>query len=142
MHGIPEIVLDTNVLVSALRSRRGASWRILSLIGTGAFRSHVSVALALEYEEVLKRANMTSALTEDDVDKFLDYIFRSSNLVPSVFPRRPSLSDPDDELVLDLALQCGGIIVTYNKRDFAGAEKRRVLVWTPAEFLESMRQPE
>jgi predicted nucleic acid-binding protein len=50
-----EIVLDTNVLVAALRSRRGASYRIISLIGAGGFRLNVSVALALEYEEVLKR---------------------------------------------------------------------------------------
>ena len=135
-----QIVLDTNVLVASLRSRRGASYRIVSLIGTGVFRSHVSVALALEYEEVLKRTGMISALTEGDVDKFLDYIFQFSNLVPSVYPTRPSLSDPDDELVLDLAIQCGGTIVTYNKRDFVEAVKRNILVLTPAEFLESLRQ--
>ena len=137
-----EIVLDTNVLVSALRSRRGASYRMISLIDAGIFRSNISVALALEYEEVLKRDDPTFALTEGDVDRFLDYIFKSSNLVPSVYPMRPSLPDPDDELVLDLAIQCGATIVTYNKRDFVGAGKRRVHVLTPAEFLESMRQSE
>ena len=135
-----QIVLDTNVLVASLRSRRGASYRIVSLIGTGVFRSHVSVALALEYEEVLKRTGLISALTEGDVDKFLNYIFQFSNLVPSVYPTRPSLSDPDDELVLDLAIQCGGTILTYNKRDFVEARKRNILVLTPAEFLESLRQ--
>ena len=135
-------MLDTNVLVSSLRSRRGASNQIVSLIGTGAFRSNISVALALEYEEVLKRADLISALTEGDVDRFLDYIFQHSNLVPSVYPMRPTLSDPDDELVLDLAIQCGGMIVTYNKRDFVEAVKRRVTVLTPAEFLGLMRQTE
>jgi predicted nucleic acid-binding protein len=135
-----EIVLDTNVLVAALRSRRGASFQIVSLGGTGVFRSNVSVALALEYEEILKRRNLISALTDDDVDRFLDYIFQYSNLVPSVYPMRPTLSDPDDELVLDLAVQCGGMILTYNKRDFVEAGKRGVLVLTPAEFLDLMRQ--
>jgi putative PIN family toxin of toxin-antitoxin system len=137
-----EIVLDTNVLVAALRSRRGASYQIVSLIGTEVFRSNISVALALEYEEVLKRGGLISELTEDDVDRFLDYIFQLSNLVPSVYPMRPTLSDPDDELVLDLAIQCGGTIVTYNKRDFVEAGKRRVVVMTPAEFLDLMRQTE
>jgi putative PIN family toxin of toxin-antitoxin system len=127
-----EIVLDTNVLVAALRSRQGASYRIVSLLGTGAFRSNISVALALEYEEVLKRPNLISALTEGDVDRFLDYIFQSSNLVPSVYPMRPTLADPDDELVLDLAIQCGGTIVTYNIRDFVEAGKRHIPVLTPA----------
>jgi predicted nucleic acid-binding protein len=63
-----EIVLDTNILVAALRSKRGALFQILSLIGTGIFRSNISVALAVEYEEVLKRTDLISALTEDDVD--------------------------------------------------------------------------
>jgi len=49
---VHEIVLDTNVLVAALRSRQGASYQIVSLIGAGLFRSNISVAVALEYEEV------------------------------------------------------------------------------------------
>jgi hypothetical protein len=72
------------------------------------------VALALEYEEVLKRGDLISAMTDENVDRFLDYIFQSSNLVPSVYPMRPTLSDPDDELVLDVAIQCGAVIVTCN----------------------------
>jgi putative PIN family toxin of toxin-antitoxin system len=135
-----ELVLDTNVLVAALRSRRGASYQLIRLVGTDVFRINVSVALALEYEEVLKRPDLVPGLTEADIDAFLDYIFQSSNLVPSVRAIRPSLRDPDDELVLDLAGQRGATILTYNKRDFAGAEKRGVDVLTPAEFLESLRQ--
>jgi putative PIN family toxin of toxin-antitoxin system len=135
-----EVVLDTNVLVTALRSRRGASYQLIRLIGTGVFRINVSVALALEYEEVLKRAGLIPRLTVADIDTFLDYIFHSSNLVPSVKAMRPSLPDPDDELVLDLAAQRGATILTYNKRDFAGSAKRGVGVLTPAEFLESLRQ--
>jgi predicted nucleic acid-binding protein len=100
------------------------------------------VALALEYEEVLKRGDLIPGLTDEEVDRFLDYIFQSSNLVPSVYPMRPTLSDPDDELVLDLAIRCGGVIVTYNKRDFFEAGKRRALVLTPAEFLDLIRQTE
>jgi putative PIN family toxin of toxin-antitoxin system len=137
-----ELVLDTNVLVAALRSRRGASYQLIRLIGTGVFKINVSVALALEYEEVLKRAGLISALNGGDIDTFLDYIFHSSNLVPSVRAMRPSLPDADDELVLDLAAQTGSMILTYNKRDFAGAAQRGVVVLTPAEFLESLRQAE
>ncbi len=110
------------------------------LIGTGVFRSNISVALALEYEEVLKRTDLIFALTEGDVDRLLDYIFQSSNLVPSVYSMRPTLPDPDDELVLDLAIQCGGMIISYNKRDLVGAGERRISVLTPAEFLRLMRQ--
>jgi predicted nucleic acid-binding protein len=135
-----EVVLDTNVLVAATRSRRGASYQIIRLIGGGFFRLNISVALALEYEEILKRPDLISPLTHDDVDRFLDYMFRTSNLVPSVYSMRPTLPDPDDELVLDLAIRCGGAIVTYNKRDFVDAGKRRVTVLTPAELLDLIRQ--
>jgi hypothetical protein len=55
---------------------------------------------------------------------FLDYVFRASLLVPSVYPDRPSLADPDDEMIMDLASQRGAAILTYNKRDFSGAAKR------------------
>src|SRR5947209_5957695 len=51
----PKIVMDTNVLVAGLRSRRGASFRLLQLLGTGRFEIAISVALVLEYEDVLMR---------------------------------------------------------------------------------------
>src|SRR5687768_4195610 len=109
-----EVVLDTNVLVTALRSRRGASFQLIRRVGQGEFRMNISVASALEYEEVLKRADLIPGFSEADIDTFLHYIFRASNLVPSVVPLRPSLPDPDDELVLDLAAQRHAIILTYN----------------------------
>jgi hypothetical protein len=58
--------------------------------------------------------NLIFALTEGDVNIFLDYIFQWSDLIASVYPMRPTLSDPEDELVLDLAIPCGGIIATYS----------------------------
>lgn len=135
-----EIVLDTNVIVAALRSRRGASFQLIRLVGQSEFRVNISVALALEYEEVLKRANLIPGLAEADVDVFLDYVFGTSYLVPSVRPRRPNLPDPDDELVLDLAAQRDAIIVTYNKRDFGEAERLGIRVMAPAEFLAIVRK--
>jgi predicted nucleic acid-binding protein len=135
-----EIVVDTNVLVAALRSRRGAAHELMLLVGTGAFRLNISVALALEYEEVLKRADLIPGSSGSDVDAFLDYLFQTSHLVPSVHPIRPNLSDPDDEMVLDLATQRVATIVTYNKRDFAVAGVLGVDVLTPAEFLDRLRQ--
>ena len=58
-----------------------------------------------------------------------------------VHPRlRPSLPDPDDERILEVAVQCGGIIVTHNTKDFAGAEHFGISVQTPAEFLKILRE--
>ena len=101
---------------------------------------NISVALALEYEDVLKRTNLLPGFSEADVDEFLDYVFRASNLVPFVLRRRPSLRDPDDERILEVAIQCGAMIVTHNTRDFVGVERLGVLVRTPAEFLAILRE--
>ena len=52
---VQRVVIDTCVFVSALRSSRGASYRMLSLVGTGAFDIALSVPLVLEYEDAAKR---------------------------------------------------------------------------------------
>jgi putative PIN family toxin of toxin-antitoxin system len=135
-----EIVLDTNVLVAALRSKRGASHELVRSIGRADWRLNVSVALALEYEDVLKRDGMFPGISEAEIDVFLDYIFKTSNLVPFVLRQRPTLPDPDDERILEVAVACRAMIITHNKRDFAGAEELGVPVRTPSEFLKILRE--
>ena len=102
-----DVVLDTNVLVASLRSKRGASHRILESVGSGQWQLNISVALALEYEDVMKRPDLLPGFSEADVDGFLDYLFSASNLVPFARRHRPSLPDPDDDRILEVALQCG-----------------------------------
>jgi predicted nucleic acid-binding protein len=68
----------------------------------------------------------------------LDYLFSASNLVPFVRRQRPSLPDPDDDRILEVALQCRAVIVTHNMKDFAGVERLGVVVKNPAEFLQSV----
>jgi predicted nucleic acid-binding protein len=68
-----EVVLDTNVLVSALRSRRGASYELLRSIDEGLWRPNIPVALALEYEDVLKRSDLVVGFSETEIEYFLDY---------------------------------------------------------------------
>ena len=99
-----QLVLDTNVLVAGLRSRRGASYRLLDHFAAGSFRAHISVALALEYEDVLKRPGLIAGITTEEIDGFLDYLFREGNLEQSVPRLRPSLPDPDDERILESAV--------------------------------------
>lgn len=83
------MILNTNVLVAALRSKRGASYQV-RLIGQSGWRLNLSVALALEYEDVLKRRGILPGVGEAKVDEFLDYLFKVSNLVPFVSRLRPN----------------------------------------------------
>lgn len=112
-----KIVIDTNVVVSALRSVNGASNKLMSLIGTGRFKSCISVGLILEYEDVLNRE--IHNLNKDDVKDFLNYICSASEHTKIHYLWRPTLKDPNDDMLLELAVAAQvDYIVTYNIIDF------------------------
>jgi len=128
------IVLDTNVLVSAMRSDRGPAYRLLGQVGTGRFEISVSVALVFEYESVLHRA---TTLERGDFDDLLDYLCSVAHRQKIFYLWRPLLRDPGDDLVLELAVSSGSrTIVTFNKRDFAAADRFGIEVRDPAEYLQ------
>lgn len=132
-----QVVLDTNVLIAALRSRRGASFQLLTLVGRSpAFQLHVSVPLVLEYEEVAKRHAEELGLAPQDIDAVVDYLCSVSERHAIFFLWRPVLADPKDDMVLEVAVAagCEGI-VTFNTRDFAAARQFGLWAERPREFL-------
>ncbi len=134
-----QIVLDTNVFVAALRSRRGASFRLLSLVGTNsAFKTNLSVPLVLEYEDVAKRPDMVPALSMEEIDAVIDYLCAVSNKQEVFFLWRPHLKDPKDDMVLELAVVAGADVVTFNVRDFAGIQTFGLRALTPQAFLDEI----
>jgi predicted nucleic acid-binding protein len=129
------VVMDTSVLVAALRSNKGASFRMLSLIGTGSFELAVSVPLVLEYEDAAKRSVPESLF--DYVDDIIDYICAVGTRREVFYLWRPLLKDPGDDHVLELAVESlSTTIVTYNKKDFAKAAEFGLSAETALEFLE------
>ena len=132
----PRIVLDACVLVAALRSRRGASFRIISLARQGYFEFCLSVPLVVEYEAATKRHYRQMGLTHGDIEDILDYLCRVGIHREVHFLWRPCLRDPGDDLVLELAVESESTyLVTHNVRDFTGAEKFGITVINPKEFL-------
>ncbi|MFN0112259.1 MAG: putative toxin-antitoxin system toxin component, PIN family [Blastocatellia bacterium] len=132
-------MIDTNVVIAAQRSKRGASSKLMSLIGTGRFGLHISVPLILEYEEILLREWMQLGLTSRDVDDLLNAICALAEHHQIYFLWRPFLQDEKDEMVLELVLASScDYLVTYNKRDFRGAEKLGVRVVDAREFLQTI----
>jgi len=139
---MPRVVLDTNVLVAALRSRRGASFEIISRLGTGAFDAAVSVSLVLEYESALLRHMPASPYSEREIRDFIDYVCQASIRQKIFFLWRPFLRDPSDDLVLEVAVAAGcEAIVTHNVRDFTASQKLGVRALTHGEFLRKIRRP-
>jgi putative PIN family toxin of toxin-antitoxin system len=128
------VVLNTNVLVAALRSRRGASFQVVSAIGRGRFEFVLSVPLVLEYEQALLRARPPGT-TAQDIEAFLDYLCSEAWLQEIFYLWRPHLRDPKDDLVLEAAVAGGcEVIVTHNRKHFDGAAKFGIRVLSPAEF--------
>ena len=133
---LPQIVVDTNVLLAALRSQRGASHRLLRLIDSGKFEINVSVPLVLEYEATAKAMLSETSLNEQDLAAIIDYLCAIANRRDIYYLWRPFSRDPKDDMVLELAVAAGcGAIVTFNKRDFYGVDSLGLRVLTPQEFL-------
>lgn len=134
------IVIDTNVFISALTSRRGASFKLLSMIGTGYFNISVSVPLVLEYEDVAKRLLGTRVmLPEQAVNDVIDYVCAVAQHHRVYYLWRPVLRDPRDDLVLELAVVANcQFIVTYNVRDFKEVHPFGVQPISPKLFLEQI----
>ena len=126
-----QIILDTNVLVAAFKSSRGSSYRLLSLVDTGKFQLNVSTPLVAEYEEILRRE--TPYINATDV---VDYLCSIANRHKIFFLWRPVLKDPDDDFILELAVKCNAIIVTWNIKDFKKAARFGINVMTPKEYLQ------
>lgn len=137
------IVLDTDVLVAALRSADGGSNAVLRQVALGRLTPLVTAALFLEYEAVLKRPDQRLAhgFGLDDLDRFLSGFAAACAPVEVSFRWRPQLGDPNDEMVLEAAVNGGAdALVTHNVRDFAKAAATFGLrVLRPGDLLKELR---
>lgn len=143
------IVADTNLFVSALISRKGASSAILSRLleeaGRGQRYNYVSVPLILELEEVLLRSvnrQKYPQFSQADLHSFVDDVAVISVPVRINYLWRPYLKDAGDDKVLETAFNASAkAIVTHNVRDFAGVERDfGIEVLTPQRFLERIQR--
>ncbi|HEY1050446.1 MAG TPA: PIN domain-containing protein [Prosthecobacter sp.] len=135
-------VLDTNVLVSGLRSALGASNAVLRRLALGDYRIAVSTALCLEYEDVLNRPGLLPTYTPFQITSFLDSICAVADEAYIYYRWRPFLPDPKDDLVFECALAAGAThIITHNGKDFRGADILGISAVTPDQFLSMLPTP-
>ena len=130
-----KIVIDTNVFISALRSKHGASFNLISLIGEEKFDICISVPLVFEYEDVAKRSKAVD-LKKEFIDDIINYICLVGIETEIFYLWRPFLTDPKDDFVLELAFNSDAdFIITYNKKDFKRVDQLGMKVLFPQEFL-------
>ena len=134
-------ILDTNILIAGLQSKRGKSYELLQLLNKGLFRITVSVPLVLEYEALLKKKLDRNIYSDKVIEDFIDYLCKISEHIKIYYLWRPYLKDPFDDHLLELALSSGcDYIVTYNLKDFKKAKELGVTAITPAEFIEILKE--
>jgi putative PIN family toxin of toxin-antitoxin system len=135
-----QIVVDTSVVIAAMRSKGGVSNAFLRLLNDPRVKFHISNALLLEYEEVLRREQNALDLTDQDIDDLLDGFCAMSEKHYRLFTWRPVSGDPDDDFVVDLALSARvDYLVTYNPRDLQFVEKYGIKILTPRQVLDILR---
>ena len=138
------IVLDTSVVVAALRTRLGAGNAVLRLVAERRLVLLATPPLFLEYEDVLQRPEQRLAhgLAPDEIDDFLAELAAVIEPVEVHFQWRPQARDPSDDMVLEAAINGqADALVTYNVRDFAGVGERFAIpVLSPAQLLKKVRR--
>ena len=137
------LVLDTDAVVAAMRSPTGASAAIVRAVRQRRATLLLSVPLAIEYEAVCRRSEhrMEAGLSERQVEIFLDAIIAMAEPVPTHFLWRPQLRDPNDEMVLEAAVNGRAeALVTFNVRDYGTAASQfGVEVLLPREAIARIR---
>ncbi|RDE51833.1 MAG: putative toxin-antitoxin system toxin component, PIN family [Candidatus Accumulibacter meliphilus] len=136
------VVLDTSVLVAAVRSRKGASFQLLSMLPSRDFEIALTVALYTEWQAVLTRAeHLPPGASAELALGFVRYLATIAHLQEVHFLWRPFLRDPDDDMVLECAASSGSeYIVTHNMKDFRRVEELKIQAITPGDFLQLLRR--
>lgn len=133
------LILDTNVLVTALCNQGGASHLLIRLALADKITMLASPPLWLEYEAVLKRPEirLRHGISLDNLDIVLDTLAAHVEPVHLNYLWRPQLRDPSDEMVLETALiGCADVLVSFNTKDFADAARRfNLKLVTPSECI-------
>ena len=131
-----KIAIDTNIIVSALRSRNGYSFKLLSIIDDERIKVFISVPVVLEYEDAIKREKSNIRFRKSEIDDFLDFISLIGEQRKIHYLWRPFLKDRKDDMFLELAVESeSDFTITFNQKDFVGVEKFGIKILTPKEFI-------
>ena len=134
------VVFDTCVWVAAIRSRRGASFALLTEISHKRFQFGISVPLFLEYKAKLLEtsAKLQTRLNQKQIAAIISALAFYGTEVSIYYRLRPNLKDENDNMVFECAANFGAsTIITHNIKDFLNPELAAydIQILTPGDFI-------
>ena len=131
-----KIIIDSNVILSGLKSKNGYSFKLLKQIPNNKFKVAISVPLILEYESLLMSNIKTLGLNKKDINDFINYICKISEHTKIYYLWRPFLKDPYDDHLLEVAAASSSkYIITFNIKNFINIEQFGIKVLKPKDFI-------
>lgn len=129
------VVLDVNILISALLSRQGAPARLVIAWLDGAFELVISPQLMEELRRALTYPKLRRRVPAPDAAEYLEILARGASLVPDpVGPAPLTSADPEDDYLIALAAATGSLLVTGDGHLLELAD--RAPIHTPAELVD------
>ena len=129
-------IIDTNVLLSGLKSQKGQSYKLLQKLLNNEFEIAISVPLILEYEAILKNKLDRAIFSDEDIDSVINYLCKIGKQIKIFYLWRPFLKDPFDDHIIEVAISAKcKYIITYNKKDFLEVEQFGIEVISPYDFI-------
>lgn len=131
------VVLDTNILVSALLSPFGPPARVLDMVLSGDRRAAFDDRLLAEYREALARPKFSFA--PEEVTAVLAYLDADGEPV-TARPLPCELPDPDDLPFLEVATQAEAVLITGNTAHYPETMRGGVRVVAPGDFVRTWQK--
>ena len=138
------VVIDTNVWISALISKDGVSREVIRWALLEKIAPQISTTLFLEYEDVMRREKIQSlcSLSIEDQKELFQAFLSTCKWNEIFYLWRPNLDDKNDDFLIELAVASNSsVIVTDNIKDVEHGElKFDIEVLTPKQFVERYRK--
>ena len=131
------VVLDTNVVVSAIMTAHGTCAQIIDLLADDAFELYADDRILAEYDSVLQRPQLR--IVPEDAAVLLELIRSIADPVAAA-PLPVRLPDPGDAPFLEVAAASESLLVTGSARHYPKSSRAGVTVLTPMELLERIRR--
>jgi putative PIN family toxin of toxin-antitoxin system len=135
---VPKAVLDTNILVSAFITPRGAPAKLLQAWREGQFDLVTSLPIFVELQEALYRPTIQIRyhLSLEDIHNFLTLIASATVVVPGTTTVSASIQDPDDLMVLSTAIESQAAYLVTGDKELLRLERfQSIHIITPSAFL-------